>query len=169
MAGKPDTVDTNGSAEKDREDARSTDSESEEDRQNETENKTNKVMNVQPMDRKPKFDFASLKSNSSLMNKLPGFLAEMDAANRELEAEKKAGTIAERRLEIDDDEEEGEKAEQYIEMNLGLGVLEEKTSDSETSSEGESSDDEDVMDKLMGAEKDSKDEGEKKKVGIEEV
>lgn len=172
MAGKLDTVGANGSAEKDRGDTRSTDSESEEDRQNETENTTqsaNKVTNVQPMDRKPKFDFAALKSNSSLMNKLPGFLAEMDAANRELEAEKKAGTIAERRLEIDDDEEEGEKAEQYIEMNLGLGVLEEKTSDSETSSEGESSDDEDVMDKLMGAEKDSKDEGEKKKVGIEEV
>ncbi|KFY83952.1 hypothetical protein V500_09750 [Pseudogymnoascus sp. VKM F-4518 (FW-2643)] len=174
MAGKPDPMSANGSAEKDREDGRSTDSESEEDRQNETENKpqgANKVTNVQPMDRKPKFDFASLKSNSLLMNKLPGFLAEMDAANRELEAEKEAGTIAERRLEISDDEGEGEgkKAGQYIEMNLGLGVLEEKTSDSETSSEGESSDDEDVMDKLMGAEKDSKDESEKKKVGIEEV
>jgi hypothetical protein len=172
MAGKPDTVGANGSAEKDRKDGRGTDSESEGDRQNETENKTqsaSKVTNVQPMDRKPKFDFAALKSNSLLMNKLPGFLAQMDAANRELEAEKEAGTIAERRLEIDDDEEEGEKAEQYIEMNLGLGVLEEKTSDSETSSEGESSDDEDVMDKLMGAEKDSKDEGEKKKIGIEEV
>lgn len=176
MAGKPDPVGANGSAEKDREDGRSTDSESEEDRQNETENKpqsANKVTNVQPMDRKPKFDFASLKSNSLLMNKLPGFLAEMDAANRELEVEKEAGTIAERRLEISDDEGEGEgegeKAGQYIEMNLGLGVLEEKTSDSDTSSEGESSDDEDVMDKLMGAEKDSKDESEKKKVGIEEV
>ncbi|OBT77412.1 hypothetical protein VF21_04270 [Pseudogymnoascus sp. 05NY08] len=172
MAGKPDTVGANGSAEKDGEDGRSMDSESEEDNQNQTEDKAqsaSKVTNVQPMDRKPKFDFAALKSNSLLLNKLPGFLAEMDAANRELEAEKKAGTIAERRLEIDDDEEEGEKAEQYIEMNLGLGVLEEKTSDSETSSEGESSDDEDVMDKLMGAEKDSKDEGDKKKVGIEEV
>lgn len=174
MAGKSDPVVANGSAEKDRGDGRSTDSGSEEDRQNETENKpqsANKVTNVQPMDRKPKFDFASLKSNSLLMNKLPGFLAEMDAANRELEAEKEAGTIAERRLEISDDdgEGEGEKAGQYIEMNLGLGVLEEKTSDSDTSSEGESSDDEDVMDKLMGAEKDSKDESEKKKVGIEEV
>ncbi|KAL5347745.1 hypothetical protein ACLOAV_007154 [Pseudogymnoascus australis] len=174
MAGKPDSVGANGSAEKDREDARSTGSESEEVRQDETENETqgaNKVTNVQPMDRKPKFDFAALKSNSLLMGKLPSFLAEMDAANRELEAEKKAGTIGERRLEISDDEGEGgsEKAGQYIEMNLGLGVLEEKTSDSETSSEGESSDDEDVMDKLMGAEKDSKDESEKKKVGIEEV
>ncbi|KFY23813.1 hypothetical protein V491_02403 [Pseudogymnoascus sp. VKM F-3775] len=171
MAGKPDIVSANGSAEKGRDDGRSTDSESEEEHYNETEDTTqsaNKVTNVQPMDRKPKFDFAALKSNSLLMNKLPGFLAEMDAANRELEAEKKAGTIAERRLEIDD-EEEGEKAGQYIEMNLGLGVLEEKTSDSETSSEGESSDDEDVMDKLMGTEKDPKDESEKKKVGIEEV
>ncbi|KFX99980.1 hypothetical protein V490_01543 [Pseudogymnoascus sp. VKM F-3557] len=174
MAGKPDPVGANGSAEKDHDDGRSTDSESYEECLNDTENKpqsANNVTNVQPMDRKPNFDFAALKSNSLLMNKLPGFLAEMDAANRELEAEKKAGTIAERRLEISDDEEgEGEKTTgQYIEMNLGLGVLEEKTSDSETSSEGESSDDEDVMDKLMGAEKDTKDEGEKKKVGIEEV
>lgn len=171
MAGKADPVSANGSAEKDREEERSVDSESEEDRRNETEEKTqsaSKVTNVQPMDRKPKFDFAALQSNSLLLNKLPGFLAEMDAANRELEAEKKAGTIAERRVEIDD-EEEGEKDGQYIEMNLGLGVLEEKTSDSETSSEGESSDDEDVMDKLMGAEKDTKDEAEKKKVSIEEV
>ncbi|KFY45469.1 hypothetical protein V494_00933 [Pseudogymnoascus sp. VKM F-4513 (FW-928)] len=171
MAGKPETVGANGSADKDREDVTSTDSESEDDLEIETEDTTqgaNKVTNVQPMDRKPKFDFAALKSNSLLMNKLPGFLAEMESANRELEAEKQAGTIAERRLEIDD-EEEGEKDGQYIEMNLGLGVLEEKTSDSKTSSEGESSDDEDVMEKLMGTEKDTNDEGDKKKVGIEEV
>jgi hypothetical protein len=43
------------------------------------------------------------------------------------------------------------------------------TSDSNTSSKGESSDDEDVMDKPMGAEKDHKDGSEKKKVVIEEL
>jgi hypothetical protein len=130
------------------------------------------VTNVQPMNRKPKFDFAALRSKSSLMSKLPGFLAQMEAANRELEAEKAAGTIASRRLEIDDNEiddnEEGSKTEQYIEMNLGLGVLEEKTGVSETSSD-EESDDEDVMDKLMGAEKDTTGEGSKKKAAIEEL
>jgi hypothetical protein len=125
------------------------------------------VTNVQPMNRKPKFDFAALRSKSSLMSKLPGFLAQMEAANRELEAEKAAGTIASRRLEIDDNEE-GSKTEQYIEMNLGLGVLEEKTGVSETSSD-EESDDEDVMDKLMGAEKDTTGEGSKKKAAIEEL
>jgi hypothetical protein len=171
MDKKLDHVDANGLANKDRDNGGSTDSESEEDYHNDNKNKcqsAKEVTNVQPMVRKPKFDFAALKSKSHLMAKLPNFLAEMDAANRELEAEKAAGTLGARRLEIDDKDEDP-KVGQYIEMNLGLGVLEEKTSDSDTSSEGESSDDKGVMDKLMGAEKDHKDEGEKKKIVIEEL
>lgn len=172
MEGDTDVFDADDFAEEDQEDAESSESEAEEESSDETQQKSaetvNDVTNVQPMDRKPKFDFAALKSNSSLMSKLPSFLAQMDAANQELEAEKAAGTIAARRLEIEDNEE-GSKSEQYIEMNLGLGVLEEKTGDSDTSSEGESSDDEDIMDKLMGTDKDNAEEVDKKKAGIQEL
>ena len=170
MDKKLDHVDANGLANKDQDNGGSTDSKSEEDYHNENKNKcqsVKEVTNVQLMVRKPKFDFAALKRKSHLMAKLPNFLAEMDAANRELEAEKASGTLRARRLEIDDKDDL--KVGQYIEMNLGLGVLEEKTSDSDTSSEGELSDDKGVMDKLMGAEKDYKDEGEKKKIVIEEL
>ena len=43
----------------------------------------------------------------------------MAAANDELEAERAAGTLGARNIETVDDQE-------YIEMNMGLGVLEEK-------------------------------------------
>jgi len=173
MGEGPNLFDAGDFAEADQEDAETSESESQdessdEDEQESTEIAKEEVTNVQPMGRKPKFDFAALKSKSSLMSKLPGFLAQMDAANRELEAEKAAGTIASRRLEIEDSGGES-KAGQYIEMNLGLGVLEEKTGDAATSSEDDPSDDEDVMEKLMGADKDSTEEGGKKKVVIEEL
>ncbi|KAF1924208.1 uncharacterized protein M421DRAFT_14286, partial [Didymella exigua CBS 183.55] len=88
---------------------------------------------------------------------LKDFLPQLKAANEELEAERKQGTLKKREIDAVD----GEDDEQYIEMNLGLGVLKMKDGeDSSTSgSDTEMSDDEDtvnekdVLGKLMGQEK----------------
>lgn len=85
---------------------------------------------------------------------LKDFLPQLKAANEELELQKKAGTL--RTLEMDD--AEGATADQHIEMDLGLGVLEAKdpNADDSASDESEGSDTEgegkekDVLGKLMG-------------------
>ncbi|KAI4628475.1 hypothetical protein J4E83_003025 [Alternaria metachromatica] len=84
---------------------------------------------------------------------LKDFLPQLKAANEELEAQKKAGTL--KSLETVEGQDEGEP---YIEMDLGLGVLEEKDpnadSDKDSASDAEDSDKEkDVLGKLMGREK----------------
>ncbi|CAG5182946.1 uncharacterized protein ALTATR162_LOCUS10414 [Alternaria atra] len=84
---------------------------------------------------------------------LKDFLPQLKAANEELEAQKKAGT-----LKSLDSEEGHEEGEPYIEMDLGLGVLEEKDpnakSDEDSASDTEDGDNEkDVLGKLMGREK----------------
>lgn len=56
---------------------------------------------------------------SDLHQRLSTFLPNLAAANDELEVERAAGRLGERNIETVDDDE-------YIEMNLGLGVLEEK-------------------------------------------
>ncbi|PGH17635.1 hypothetical protein AJ79_00997 [Helicocarpus griseus UAMH5409] len=73
---------------------------------------------------------------STLRDRLTSFLPELQAANEELEKEIAAGNVPRVELDHDKDAEDG----QYIEMNLGLGVLEEKGDDtiSDTSSESES-------------------------------
>lgn len=149
------------------------------------------VTTIKPVAQKPNFDFKALMSQSGIGSQLPGFLEQMRAANEELEAERRAGTIGNRKIEIDDTSSEGdsshdeedsgeddemegkcrdgkvnqkgkekkEKRErgQYIEMNLGLGVLEEKNSEDETSSSGSSDEDSDedmgIMDRLEGKDK----------------
>jgi hypothetical protein len=128
---------------------------------------SNQVYTLLPKNRMPTFDVSDLKS-SSIMSRLPGFLTQMKSANEQLEAEKTITGASSRKIEIDDNEvTDG----QYIEMNLGLGVLEEKngddsSSDSSDSSDSKSGDGEQVMEKLMGAEKtDATD----KKVIIEEL
>lgn len=97
----------------------------------------------------PTFSFDHFKE-SPVASILPEFLAQMEAANKELEIERAAGTLDARRLEIDDTKD-GSESGQYIEMNLRLGVLEEKNGDA-SSSESESNEGEDqgVMQKLMG-------------------
>ncbi|CAA9959744.1 hypothetical protein PTMSG1_03152 [Pyrenophora teres f. maculata] len=88
---------------------------------------------------------------------LKDFLPQLKAANEELEAQKKAGTL--KSLDAGPEEE----GEPYIEMNLGLGVLEEKdpnaNSDSDSGSDTEDGDDmdKDVMSKLLGREKKKQD------------
>ncbi|RMZ71199.1 Cysteine ase [Pyrenophora seminiperda CCB06] len=86
---------------------------------------------------------------------LKHFLPQLKAANDELEAQKKAGTL--QSLDAGPESE----GEPYIEMNLGLGVLEEKdpnaSSDSDSASDTEDgSEEKDVLGKLMGREKKKK-------------
>ena len=108
---------------------------------------------------------------SDLSARLQAFLPTIAAANAELEEERRRGELDER--DIENVDEDG-----YIEMNLGLGVLEEKDEDAILSSSGEAmSDDEaegddgvgsqqseDVLRKLMGSSR-----GKGRKPGIQEV
>jgi len=111
---------------------------------------------------------------ASLIQRLQHFIPEMKAANQELEKERAAGTLERRNIEKVEDEEG-----QHIEMNLGLGVLEEKDpdqeSDDDNQSDGTFSDsenngtvgrdqEEDVLSKLMGHKK-----SRRKPIHIEEV
>ncbi|KMU78589.1 hypothetical protein CISG_01629 [Coccidioides immitis RMSCC 3703] len=107
---------------------------------------------------------------SDLSARLAAFLPALRAANDNLERDIAAGKVMS--AEIHDDSEdvddradgEGRRTDQYIEMNLGLGVLEQKSDDeseassdrSPDSSNGESEGtrwsrgDTDVLDRLMG-------------------
>ncbi|RPB23767.1 hypothetical protein L211DRAFT_838197 [Terfezia boudieri ATCC MYA-4762] len=67
-------------------------------------------------------------STSEIFTRINTFLPELRAANAQLESEIVQGRISERRIE-----DVGEDEEQYIEMNLGLGVLEEKKKQGPTS------------------------------------
>ncbi|KAF2646068.1 hypothetical protein P280DRAFT_464335 [Massarina eburnea CBS 473.64] len=104
---------------------------------------------------------------------LKDFLPKLRAANEELEAQRAAGTLvtaeiadkADANGDINADGGDGGDDEQYIELNLGLGVLQAKgddasDGDSESESEGESANDEDGgraetdrLGKLMGRDK----------------
>lgn len=94
---------------------------------------SNEVVNFQPLSKKPRYEFTP---SSGLSSKLPGFLASMKAANDSLQADIIAGK-QEHRLEIDDAiDSKGENERPYIEMDLGLGVLEEKANHSDSSESG---------------------------------
>jgi hypothetical protein len=90
---------------------------------------------------------------------LKDFLPQLKASNEQLEADRKAGTL--KGLEID---EEDAKDSQHIEMDLGLGVLEEQDPDAKDESFESDSDtdesrqekDKDVLGKLMGRKNDTK-------------
>ncbi|KAL7276117.1 hypothetical protein RUND412_000907 [Rhizina undulata] len=69
--------------------------------------------------KKPKFEVPL--GQNPLLARLHSFLPELRASNQQLELEQANGTIADRVIE-----NVGEDDEQYIEMNLGLGVLEHK-------------------------------------------
>lgn len=83
------------------------------------------VINFRPKNEKPSFKF----NNSDLGDRVGSFLSEMKAANDQLEADMAAGKN--HSLEVDDSDGE------HIEMNLGLGVLEEKADSSEDGGEVE--------------------------------
>ena len=99
----------------------------------------------------------------------------MRSANEELELERAEGTLGER--DIENVKEEGKGGKEYIEMDLGLGVLEERRNGvKEESEESESEVDagdgdergdekEDVMGKLLG----SQSRKGKRKIKIEDL
>jgi hypothetical protein len=105
-----------------------------------------------------------------LLSRLSAFLPKMKSANEDLQREIAAGRGKDLQLDEVENQEEG----QYIEMNLGLGVLEEKRADGCSSTDEELRDgpefandedaaeldaglqkDSDILDKLMGKEKSS--------------
>jgi hypothetical protein len=61
---------------------------------------------------KPKIDVGIISQSSGLLEKLKKFLPEMAAANDALDAERSAGTLSERVIEMSDDDNQ----ERYIEM-----------------------------------------------------
>ncbi|KOC13712.1 hypothetical protein AFLA70_73g004030 [Aspergillus flavus AF70] len=63
-----------------------------------------------------------IEKNPDLLSRLSAFLPQMKSANDKLQQEIEAGRGKDLRLDEVDDEADG----QFIEMNLGLGVLEEK-------------------------------------------
>ncbi|KAI9667361.1 MAG: hypothetical protein M1821_000176 [Bathelium mastoideum] len=95
------------------------------------------------------------KDMLNLRERLDRFLPRLALANAEIEEQRREGTWVGKGVEdVDEEADEG-----YIEMNLGLGVLEHKDHEmSETSSSSESSDDvevgldtkQDIMARLMG-------------------
>ncbi|KAE8149401.1 hypothetical protein BDV25DRAFT_130401 [Aspergillus avenaceus] len=75
-----------------------------------------------PATQKPKI--RRLGKNPDILSRLSAFLPQIKNANEELQREIDAGRAKDLRLDEVDDQDDS----QYIEMNLGLGVLEEKRS-----------------------------------------
>lgn len=128
------------------------------------------IIAVRPTGTKPDFSIDDIKNNP-LASMLDKFLGDFAESNAQLEADNAVANSIGFELGSNEDEVEGEA--QYIEMNLGLGVLEEKLDDDDTSSEESesSSEDGEVMDKLLAVQdvenKDKKTA--EKKVLIEEL
>ena len=85
------------------------------------------ITNVRPLNQKPSFKFD--RSTSSIASKLPSFLEQLKRSNDEL----LTGDAPISGFELDNEDEES--TGEHIEMNLGLGVLEERI-------EGDGSDEE---------------------------
>ncbi|KAJ5883648.1 uncharacterized protein N7473_010534 [Penicillium subrubescens] len=110
---------------------------------------------------RPKPSIHRMEGGSDLLSRLSSFLPQMKNANEDLEKKIAAGKGQEMVLDSVDDD-----GKDYIEMNLGLGVLEEKRGDNEDSSSDDEGDDEnpdgdsqkskenadsDLLGQLMGA------------------
>ncbi|KAF2825811.1 hypothetical protein CC86DRAFT_394660 [Ophiobolus disseminans] len=97
---------------------------------------------------KPTMKFDETELGPDIRTFLKDFLPQLKASNEELERQRVAGTLKGREI----DATEGGEGEAYIEMDLGLGVLEEK--DGEESGSDEEMEDgqkeKDVLGKLMG-------------------
>ncbi|GES59133.1 hypothetical protein ATEIFO6365_0003041300 [Aspergillus terreus] len=114
-----------------------------------------------PARQKPRIQH--VERDGDLLARISAFLPQMKNANDELQREIEAGRAKEIRLDEVDDQNEG----QYIEMNLGLGVLEEKRQGDDSSDNASDEDlakktsagtnadsrtDSNVLGKLMGQE-----------------
>ncbi|KAL4768582.1 hypothetical protein BDW60DRAFT_197147 [Aspergillus nidulans var. acristatus] len=120
-------------------------------------NKDNEEITSLPARRKP--DIRRIEQESSLLNRLSAFLPQMKSANEDLEREIAAGRAKDIRLDDVDEGSDGQRDGQYIEMNLGLGVLEEKRpgdqDERDVSESHGQSEDTDLLDRLLGKEKTS--------------
>ncbi|KKK22093.1 hypothetical protein ARAM_002506 [Aspergillus rambellii] len=120
-----------------------------------------------PARRKP--NIRKMAKQPTLLSKLSAFLPQMKSANEHLQQEIAAGR--EKDIRLDNEDEEHHEG-QYIEMNLGLGVLEEKRSDDEHPpsdqelEDANSSQETNLLDRLMGKTTDSSD---KDKPSIQEM
>lgn len=140
-------------------------SEDEDEEESDTETQAEpKVENLRAnRGQKPEMRFNKDEMGPDIRTFLKDFLPQLKAANDELEAERKAGTLKNRKIEA-----EGEEDGQYIEMNLGLGVLEEKDPNAAGNTSDSDDDDgqhneKDVMGKLLGQ------KSERKRLDIQEV
>ncbi|KAL3456894.1 hypothetical protein BJX64DRAFT_281014 [Aspergillus heterothallicus] len=122
-----------------------------------------------PARKKP--NIRRFNNQPSLLSKISAFLPQMKSANEDLQKEIAAGRSKDIQLDAESDEEHRDG--QYIEMNLGLGVLEEKRpGDNEDFSGGEidepanqsESQETNVMDRLM-----KKDKPTSEKPSIQEI
>ncbi|KAI9763300.1 MAG: hypothetical protein M1840_000782 [Geoglossum simile] len=77
---------------------------------------------------------AATSEGSSLLSRLSTLLPALEAANAELERDRAAGTLKDRQIDNVDENADGG----YIEMDLGLGVLEERNLDDTTTCGGTS-------------------------------
>jgi len=103
----------------------------------------------------------------SIRDRVAAFLPELAAANQELEELRRNGGLDDKIID-DYTDKDGNGGGRYIEMDLGLGVLEEKNADAAASdSESEPENDDRVMNNLMGRK--SKRENDAATAGIEEV
>ncbi|KAF2733597.1 hypothetical protein EJ04DRAFT_535373 [Polyplosphaeria fusca] len=112
--------------------------------------------------KKPKMKLAKEDLGDELIPFLKDFLPQLKKANDELHARRQAGTLKHDEIELD-----GEGEGQYIEMDLGLGVLEEKDPNARSLSEDDSGEktadssgattEKDILGKLMGCDR-TKDE-----------
>ncbi|OJK00202.1 hypothetical protein ASPACDRAFT_118227 [Aspergillus aculeatus ATCC 16872] len=98
----------------------------------------------------PKPNIHRIQQTPDLLSRLSAFLPQMKTANEQLERDIAAGRAKDIRLDdaMDEDEDEGEREEdgkRYIEMNLGLGVLEEKRPDDEISTSAQPGNEERVL------------------------
>ncbi|KAF2666926.1 hypothetical protein BT63DRAFT_427345 [Microthyrium microscopicum] len=84
------------------------------------------------MGQKPRIESPLPSDRSSILRRLQNFLPRMEDANRLLDVEREAGTLASRVIDADvdmTDQSDDGKQGQYIEMDLGLGVWEEQDED----------------------------------------
>ncbi|RAH80791.1 hypothetical protein BO86DRAFT_389989 [Aspergillus japonicus CBS 114.51] len=104
----------------------------------------------------PKPNIHRIQQTPDLLSRLSAFLPQMKTANEQLERDIAAGRAKDIRLDDamdeDEDEDEGEgeddgqaDGKRYIEMNLGLGVLEEKRPDDEISTSAQPGNEQTVL------------------------
>ncbi|KAF2489749.1 hypothetical protein BU16DRAFT_622376 [Lophium mytilinum] len=108
------------------------------------------VVEIGRRKRKPLIKATSARKTGDLRARLKMFLPMLAAANEELEVERREGRLGGRMLDLG---EGGVGEGEYIEMDLGLGVLEERDPDAEEESGSDEEDGMDILGKLMGQER----------------